>query len=107
VCYVTTYSTSSQVVRAVQRVKRPVLILNLQPTAQLAYGKTNTGEWLANCQACCVPEIACAFERCGIQFHTVTGLLGLSKQTPGAVANEITADHVNAKRAWEEISQWL
>src|SRR5690348_16431160 len=30
VCYVTTYSTSSQVLPAVQRVKRPVLILNLQ-----------------------------------------------------------------------------
>src|SRR5689334_4993170 len=29
VCYVTTYSTSSQVVPAVQRLKRPVLILNL------------------------------------------------------------------------------
>src|SRR5262245_24163691 len=62
-CYVTTYSTSSQVLSAVQRAKRPVLILNLQPTAQLAYAKTGTGEWLANCQACCVPEIACAFER--------------------------------------------
>ena len=73
VCYVTTYSTSSQVLPAVQRVKRPVLILNLQPTAQLQYLKTGTGEWLANCQACCVPEIACAFERCGIDFHTVTG----------------------------------
>ena len=45
-CYVTTYATSSQVVPAVQRVKRPVLILNLQPTAQLAYAKTGTGEWL-------------------------------------------------------------
>src|SRR5689334_13022146 len=52
VCYVTTYSTSSQVLPAVQRVRRPVLILNLQPTAQLAYTRTGTGEWLANCQAC-------------------------------------------------------
>ncbi len=107
VCYVTTYSTSSQVVPAVQRVKRPVLILNLQPTAQLEYLKTGTGEWLANCQACCVPEIACAFERCGIDFYTVTGLLGLERQTPGAVANEITADHPAAKAAWEEVGQWL
>src|SRR5688572_11925188 len=107
VCYVTTYSTSSQVVPAVQRVKRPVLILNLQPTEQLAYLKTGTGEWLANCQACCVPEIACAFERCGIGFHTVTGLLGLEQHTPGAVANEVTADHPNAKRAWDEIADWL
>ena len=107
VCYVTTYSTSSQVLPAVQRVKRPVLILNLQPTAQLKYLKTGTGEWLANCQACCVPEIACAFERCGILFHTVTGLLGLEKQTAGAIADEITADHPAAKNAWSEIGQWL
>lgn len=107
ICYVTTYSTSSQVLPAVQRVRRPVLILNLQPTAQLAYGKTGTGEWLANCQACCVPEIACAFERCGIQFHTVTGLLGLEKQPVGAIANEITAAHPAAQAAWDEIRGWL
>jgi L-arabinose isomerase len=107
VCYVTTYSTSSQVLPAVQRVKRPVLILNLQPTAQLCYLKTGTGEWLANCQACCVPEIACAFERCGIDFHTVSGLLGLEKQTAGAVADEITAQHPAAVRAWDEIAGWL
>jgi L-arabinose isomerase len=107
VCYVTTYSTSSQVLPAVQRVKRPVLILNLQPTAQLNYARTGTREWLANCQACCVPEIACAFERCGIPFHTVTGLLGLDRQTPGAVADEVTAEHPAAKAAWEEIRQWI
>ncbi|MEO6436649.1 MAG: arabinose isomerase, partial [Tepidisphaeraceae bacterium] len=107
VCYVTTYATSSQVVPAVQRVKRPVLILNLQPTAQLTYMKTGTAEWLANCQACCAPEIACAFERCGIDFHTVSGLLGLQTQTAGALANEITADNPAAKRVWGEIGEWL
>jgi L-arabinose isomerase len=107
VCYVTTYSTSSQVVPAVQRVGRPVLILNLQPTAQLAYAKTGTGEWLANCQACCVPEIACAFERCGIGFQTVTGLLGLAEQTAGALADEVTANHPASKAAWREVEEWL
>ncbi|MDQ2687089.1 MAG: L-fucose/L-arabinose isomerase family protein [Armatimonadota bacterium] len=107
VCYVTTYATSSQVVPAVQRVGRPVLILNLQPTAQLAYAETGTAEWLANCQACCVPEIACAFERCGIPFHTVTGLLGLDQQTPGALADEVTAAHPAARAAWAEVGQWL
>lgn len=106
-CYVTTYATSSQVVPAVQRVGRPVLILNLQPTAQLAYHETGTGEWLANCQACCVPEIACAFERCGIGFDTITGLLGLAEQTPGALADEVTADHPEAKRAWSAIGSWI
>jgi L-arabinose isomerase len=107
ICYVTTYSTSSQVLPAVQRVKRPVLILNLQPTDQLRYLETGTGEWLANCQACCVPEIACAFERCGIDFHTVTGLLGLETQTPSALANEITVQHPAALRAWSEIRDWV
>jgi L-arabinose isomerase len=107
VCYVTTYATSSQVLPAVQRGKCPVLILNLQPTAQLTYARTDTGEWLANCQACCVPEIACAFERCGIPFHTVTGLLGLETQTPGAIADEVTAGHPAALRAWDEVEQWV
>ena len=107
VCYVTTYATSSQVVPAVQRLKKPVLILNLQPTAQLAYLQTGTAEWLANCQACCVPEIACAFERCGISFSTVTGLLGLRAQTPGALADEITHAHPAAWAAWGEVERWL
>jgi len=107
VCYVTTYSTSSQVLPAVARANRPVLILNLQPTAQLQYARTGTAEWLANCQACCVPEIACAFERCGIDFHTVTGLLGLETQTPAALANEVTAHHPAAIVAWNEIGEWL
>ncbi len=106
-CYVTTYSTSSQVVPAVARLGKPVLILNLQPTAQLAYARTGTAEWLANCQACCVPEIACAFERCGIGFHAVTGLLGLERQTPGALADEVTAAHPAAVAAWREIAGWV
>src|SRR5690349_2845461 len=42
VCFVTTYATSSQVLPAVQRLGRPVLILNLQPTAQLDYDRTGT-----------------------------------------------------------------
>ncbi len=107
VCFVSTYATSSSVLPVVQRLGRPVLILNLQPTAQLDYLRTGTGEWLANCQACCVPEIACAFERCGIEFHTVTGLLGLESGTPGALADERTCDHPAAKRVWREVREWF
>ncbi|MBS14762.1 MAG: arabinose isomerase [Gemmatimonadetes bacterium] len=107
VCYVTTYSTSSQVLPAVQQVGRPVLVLNLQPTAQLQYVATGTGEWLANCQACCIPEISNAFARCGIGFHVVTGLLGLSDQPEGALANEVTVDHPSAIEAWRDIEDWL
>ena len=79
VCYVATYATSSQVLPAVQRANAPVLILNLQPVSALDYPKTDTGEWLANCCSCCVPEIACAFARSRIDFHVVTGVLGIER----------------------------
>jgi L-arabinose isomerase len=107
VCYVTTYSTSSQVLPAVQQVGRPVLVLNLQPTAQLQYAQTGTAEWLANCQACCIPEISNAFARCAVDFHLVTGLLGLPQQPDGALANEVTDQHPVAISAWREVEDWL
>jgi L-arabinose isomerase len=89
VCYVATYATSSQVLPAVQRRRAPVLVLNLQPTAQMDYENVTTGEWLANCCACCVPEISCAFARSRIQFNVVSGMLD------------------NDERAWREISDWV
>jgi ABC-type nitrate/sulfonate/bicarbonate transport system substrate-binding protein len=46
-----------------QAAKAPVVLLGLQPTPTLDYANTDTGEWLANCAACCVPEIAGAFTR--------------------------------------------
>ena len=75
ICYVGTYATSSQVLPAVQRVKRPVLVLNLQPVAALDYDNAGTGEWLGQCCACCVPEISNAFARSRIQFNVVSGQL--------------------------------
>mgnify|MGYP001252822872 FL=1 len=75
VCYTATYATSSQVLPIVQERRVPVVVLNLQPTAALDYEHTDTGEWLANCSACCVPEISCAFERSGIDFNVVSGML--------------------------------
>ena len=94
-CYVGTYSTSSQVVPAVQIPGVPVLILNLQPSAALDYGNTSTKEWLANCCACCVPEISGAFSRCDIDFHLVSGMLA---EEEGCVEP--------ARRAWAEIQAW-
>ena len=75
ICYVGTYATSSQVLPVVQRAKVPVLILNLQPSAALDYERTDTGEWLANCSLCCVPEISNAFARSRIGFRVVSGML--------------------------------
>jgi L-arabinose isomerase len=94
VCYVGTYATSSQVVPAVQPVNRPVLVLNLQPTPALDYERTDTGEWLANCCVCCVPELAGAFTRCGIPFNVVSGLLR-EEDGPAGV------------QAWQEIGDWV
>jgi L-arabinose isomerase len=68
----------------VQRAKVPVLVLNLQPTAAIDYAAFNrlpdrtamTGEWLAYCSACPVPEIANVMLRAGLAVHQVTGVLG-------------------------------
>ena len=75
VCYVGTYATSSQVLPVVQRARVPVLVLNLQPAKALNYETTDTGEWLANCCACCVPEISNAFARARVRFRVVSGTL--------------------------------
>ncbi|HEY4984720.1 MAG TPA: arabinose isomerase [Verrucomicrobiae bacterium] len=81
--YVTTYALSSTVLPVVQRAKVPVIILNLQPAAAIDYASFNkmgdrtamTGEWLAHCNACPVPEIANVFNRARIPFHQITGML--------------------------------
>jgi L-arabinose isomerase len=81
--YVTTYALSSTVLPVIMRAKTPVVILNLQPTSAIDYRALNqmqdrgamTGEWLAYCSACPVPEIANVMARAGIPFHQVTGVL--------------------------------
>jgi L-arabinose isomerase len=81
--HVTTYALSSTVLPVVRRARVPVIILNLSPSAAIDYDWFNglgdrtkmTGEWLAYCQACPVPEIANVFNRCKIPFFQVTGTL--------------------------------
>ncbi|GAK49740.1 putative L-arabinose isomerase [Candidatus Moduliflexus flocculans] len=81
--YISTYALSSTVLPVVQKVNVPVVVLNLQPVKAIDYAHINslgdrgkmTGEWLAHCQACSVPEIACVFNRSGIAYHLVTGYL--------------------------------
>ena len=87
-CYIGTYATSSQVLPVVQRTRVPVVVLNLQPVAALDYEHTDTGEWLANCSACSVPEISNAFARARVDFHVVSGMLR------------------GDERAWSEIRAW-
>ncbi len=95
--YVTTYALSSTVLPVVQRAKVPVIVLNLAPEASIDYVSFNamtdrakmTGEWLAYCSACPVPEIANVFNRSGIIFHQVTGMLHHDDE------------------CWKEINEWV
>jgi L-arabinose isomerase len=87
--YTATYATSSQVLPVVQAAGVPVVVLNLQPTRTVDYEEMTTGEWLANCSACCVPEIAGAFTRARIAYRTVTGTL------------------LDGDPAWEVLREWL
>jgi len=95
--YVTTYALSSTILPVVLRAKVPVIILNLSPEAAIDYDSFNkmkdrtkmTGEWLAYCSPCPVPEIANVFNRTGIKFHQITGLL-----------------HDDAA-CWKEVTEWI
>ena len=97
VIYVTTYALSSTVLPVVLRAKVPVLLLNLQPETAINYAAFNsiadrtamTGEWLAYCNACPVPEIASVFTRLSIPFFQVTGTLH------------------DDPRCWNEIEEWM
>ncbi len=101
-----TYYTSSTVLPLHQICKTPVILLNLQPTPQMNYAKTSTGEWLAHCGSCPVPEIANAFNRAGIKCKIVNGLLGLKETPTISVADEITYNRPEAILAWQEIREW-
>lgn len=95
--YVSTYALSSTVLPVVRRAKVPVIILNISPEAAIDYSAFNamtdrtkmTGEWLAFCNACSVPEIANVFSRTGIPFHQVTGVLNQEDE------------------CWLEVKEWV
>lgn len=95
--HVATYALSSTVLPAVRRPGVPVILLNLSPQAAIDYESFNsmndrtamTGEWLAHCQACSVPEIANVFLRSGVAFHQITGMLE------------------GDSHVWSEITEWL
>jgi L-arabinose isomerase len=100
--YVTTYALSATVLPIVQRAKVPVIILNLSPEASIDYVAFNkmtdrtrmTGEWLAFCSACPVPEIANVFKRANIRFYQVTGMLEDDPLCWNEVRDWVEAAHV-------------
>ncbi len=88
VMFLTTYMTATMVVPIAQRAHADVLFINLQPTEKMDHATFDTGAWLAYCGACPLPEMANAFQRCGIDFRSVSGYVG-------------------DERAWRRIEGWV
>ena len=94
--FISTYALSSTVLPLVQQLAKPVVILNVQPVPAIDYQFLNamgdrgrmTGEWLAHCQACSVPEFAGVFNRAGIRYDIVSGYL-------------------SEEYVWKEIGAWI
>lgn len=95
--YVSTYALSATVMPILKKAGVPVVVLNLSPDARINYKWFNslndrtrmTGEWLAYCAACPVPEIANVLRRSNIAFFQITGMLN------------------NDASIWHEIEQWI
>ena len=93
---ISTYALSHTVLPVIQRIKCPVVVLNLQPEKAIDYQRFNsmgdrgkmTGEWLSFCQSCVTPELASVFNRAGIKYHLVSGYL-------------------EEESVWSEIGEWL
>lgn len=94
--FVSTYALSSTIVPVATQLHVPVVMLNMQPAPAIDYDSLNslgdrgamTGEWLANCQACSIPEFCAVFNRAATRYDIISGFL---------------ADN----QAWTEIGQWL
>jgi L-arabinose isomerase len=94
--FISTYALSSTLIPIVNRLNRPVILLNMQPLPAIDYDKLNsmndrgamTGEWLANCQACSVPEFSSVFNRASVKYDIISGYL-------------------DDGEAWKEISEWI
>ncbi|MFF1418523.1 arabinose isomerase [Streptomyces sp. NPDC058280] len=86
--FLTTYMTATMLVPVARRSGAPVLLINLQPTPAMDHASFDTGQWLAYCGACPLPEMANAFERVGVPFRSVSG-------------------HLEDERAWERIGRWI
>jgi L-arabinose isomerase len=86
--FLTTYMTASMLLPVAQRSGAPVLLINLQPTESMDHATFDTGQWLAYCGACPLPEMANTFLRAGIDFRSVSG-------------------YVEDERAWAKIGRWI
>lgn len=88
VLFLTTYLTSSMVLPIAQRSNTPVLVIDLQPTSRMDHATFDTGDWLAYCGQCAVPEVGNVFRRAGVSFRSVSG-------------------HLHQDAAWARIERWI
>jgi L-arabinose isomerase len=88
VAFLTTYMTATMLMPVAQRSGAPVLLLNLQPTEAMDHATFDTGQWLAYCGACPLPEMVNALRRAGIDTRSVSGYL-------------------EEDRAWDRIAHWI
>ncbi|MEJ7839731.1 MAG: L-fucose/L-arabinose isomerase family protein [Thermomicrobiales bacterium] len=86
-CFVGTYSTSTQVLPVAQRSGVPIVLLNLQPIPAMDYATADTTMALQNAGVCAVPELAGVFARAGISYGIVTG-------------------HLRDESIWENVRGW-
>ncbi|MDR1758701.1 MAG: L-fucose/L-arabinose isomerase family protein [Bacteroidales bacterium] len=94
--FISTYALSSTILPVVQDLKRPVILLNVQPESAIDYAKINamgdrgkmTGEWLAHCQSCSVPEFASVLNRARVTYDIVSG-------------------YMQEQQVWTEVAEWL
>ena len=107
--FISTYALSSVILPIVCHLKKPVILLNVQPVAAIDYGMINnlgdrgkmTGEWLAHCQACSLPEFACVLNSAKIRYRIVTGFLDdttVWKQTEEWMAAAYVAKGMRSNR---------
>jgi L-arabinose isomerase len=88
VAFLATYMTSSMLLPVAQRCGAPMLVINLQPTRAMDHASFGTGEWLAYCGACPLPEMGNSFHRAGVPFRSVSGYL-------------------EDDQAWDRIGRWI
>jgi L-arabinose isomerase len=88
VIFLATYMTATMVVPIALRTGADILFINLQPSEKMDHATFDTGAWLAYCGACPLPEMANTFERCGLNFRSVSGYL-------------------TDERAWLRIERWV
>jgi len=86
--FLTTYMTASMLAPIALRSDAPILLVNLQPTESMDHATFDTGQWLAYCGACPLPEMANFFLRAGVAFRSVSG-------------------YVEDERAWARIGRWI